>query len=211
MVAFAGCNELLDNRPGELGAESFATEPADGGAPGSEARRDVDAFAPQSPPPAQPDAATQVAPPPCAVGTKPCGGACVPATDPAFGCGRPTCERCAPLHGVAACVEGACAVGMCEPGFADCNASATDGCETDLAQPASCGACGAACAAAPNAAGVCAAGACALECQPGFGDCNGNPADGCEANLLTDRKSCGACGTFCIVGKCKAGVCVWKL
>jgi hypothetical protein len=49
-----------------------------------------------------------------------------------------------------------------------------------------------------NAAGVCdAQGRCTRgACRPGWGDCNGDPADGCEADL-TDGNNCGACGVKC--------------
>lgn len=44
-------------------------------------------------------------------------------------------------------------------------------------------------------------------CNPGFGDCNGNPSDGCEVDLATDFHSCGACGAYC-VGTYQNGACV---
>ncbi|WP_415835268.1 hypothetical protein [Corallococcus soli] len=34
-------------------------------------------------------------------------------------------------------------------------------------------------------------------CEVGMGDCDGNPANGCEANLLSDEANCGTCGTTC--------------
>lgn len=38
---------------------------------------------------------------------------------------------------------------------------------------------------------------CSFEkCKDGFGDCNSNPSDGCEASLGT-KLSCGACGKIC--------------
>jgi hypothetical protein len=37
-------------------------------------------------------------------------------------------------------------------------------------------------------------------CTPGFGDCNGDPSDGCEANLVTDSRNCGTCGRLCMAG-----------
>jgi hypothetical protein len=43
----------------------------------------------------------------------------------------------------------------------------------------------------------------------GFGNCNANTADGCEANLNTDTNHCGRCGVRCAAGaSCNAGVCM---
>jgi hypothetical protein len=157
------------------------------------------------------DAAADPLPPQCLVGTKPCGDICVSITDPYFGCGGPTCERCAPAHGTAACIGGQCGVEECAPGFADCNGMPSDGCEVDLVAPSSCGACGVTCVAAPNSSASCVAGACASQCDAGFGDCNHDALDGCESPLLTDKRNCGQCGRVCIIGDCEAGKCVWKL
>jgi hypothetical protein len=46
----------------------------------------------------------------------------------------------------------------------------------------------------------CIKGVCGTECEPGWGDCNGNPADGCETNLSYDGANCGACGNRCSTG-----------
>jgi hypothetical protein len=52
---------------------------------------------------------------------------------------------------------------------------------------------------------VCADGACA--CGPGFADCDGKLANGCEAALQEDQANCGACGHDCQNGTCAAGAC----
>ncbi len=72
-----------------------------------------------------------------------------------------------------------------------------NGCEANLnTSLAHCGACGAACVAGANARATCATGTCRRTCDAGFADCNGNPADGCEANLAAPT-SCGSCTTMC--------------
>ena len=38
-----------------------------------------------------------------------------------------------------------------------------------------------------------------VSCDPGYADCDGNPANGCETNLDTDTGNCGSCGTACSV------------
>jgi sulfatase modifying factor 1 len=58
-------------------------------------------------------------------------------------------------------------------------------------------------------------------CPPGFADCNGDPADGCETRLNNNSASCGACDTACDAPHhadvCLQGVCLlrpdtsWKL
>jgi hypothetical protein len=49
----------------------------------------------------------------------------------------------------------------------------------------------------PNAIAMCTQGSCAIQsCKTGWADCNGDPSDGCEANLLS-TDNCGACGNSC--------------
>ena len=58
--------------------------------------------------------------------------------------------------------------------------------------------------AVPNARAACNAGRCVVgQCAPGFADCNGDPADGCEADL-SNAAHCGACNVACTGS---AGVC----
>jgi hypothetical protein len=38
---------------------------------------------------------------------------------------------------------------------------------------------------------------CTFTCQPGYADCDGNPANGCEVNTTDDANNCGACGHGC--------------
>ncbi len=45
-----------------------------------------------------------------------------------------------------------------------------------------------------------------LECEPGLGDCDGDPANGCETNL-TKEENCGACGEVCGVANTTSSVC----
>jgi len=128
-------------------------------------------------------------------------------------CGR----ACTSPNGVAACMAGACSLASCNPGYADCDRSAANGCEADLlAGGQSCGGCGLACAPA-NAVGACVAGRCSIgSCRAGFEDCDGNAANGCEANLTADPVRCGSCagvcafpnaGSSCVGGACALGAC----
>ncbi|MBL8602616.1 MAG: hypothetical protein JNK72_11900 [Myxococcales bacterium] len=119
-------------------------------------------------------------------------------------CGR----GCSFANASAACNSGACQLAACNVGFADCDMSASNGCETNLTNSAaSCGRCGAVCSFA-NASAVCANGACGLgACNPGFGNCDGDPSNGCETNLNTDVNHCGRCSAACATNRCTAGRC----
>ncbi len=129
------------------------------------------------------------------------------ATDPS-NCGA--CgNACTFANAMAVCTAGSCAIGTCNTGYADCNMMTSDGCETNTATTVtSCGACGMACSLAHATAG-CAHGACTVAaCNTGYGDCDSNPANGCEAPLNTNA-NCGGCGTACGLGThCSSGMCV---
>ena len=122
--------------------------------------------------------------------------------------GAPACtEDCAKLPHVAndaACDAGACAF-TCMPGWAHCTSRPGDGCETDLSQPATCGACGNACTPTspiclPTAGGY----ACSTACF------NGTPTlcAGMCTDTTTDPKNCGGCGNACPApSTCTGGKC----
>ncbi|MBI5518275.1 MAG: FG-GAP repeat protein [Deltaproteobacteria bacterium] len=118
---------------------------------------------------------------------------------------------CSAVNGAPRCAAGACGI-TCNAGYGDCDGMASTGCETDLrASAGHCGACGRACS-LPNATAACAAGGCVVaSCNAGFGDCNGDPADGCETSLVSSPTSCGACGRACSLpnasAACVAGAC----
>ena len=162
-------------------------------------------------------------------------------------CGR----SCARDNAEVACVEAVCVITGCAPGTVDADGAAENGCEARCAvvpgdeicdgadndcdglvdenvdtvtDPAHCGGCGRACAYDQGVAG-CAAGECALlGCEPGFGDFDGDAANGCEAectpefagveqcdgedndcdgtidedfDLESDGEHCGGCGQRC--------------
>jgi hypothetical protein len=66
---------------------------------------------------------------------------------------------------------------------------------------------------AANGQEACVAGQCVLtSCNPGFANCNGNPQDGCETNIATDKVHCGGCSLACVGANgqesCVGGQCV---
>eukprot|EP00698_Gefionella_okellyi_P006051 TRINITY_DN1551_c0_g1_i1.p1 TRINITY_DN1551_c0_g1~~TRINITY_DN1551_c0_g1_i1.p1 ORF type:complete len:660 (-),score=63.48 TRINITY_DN1551_c0_g1_i1:95-2008(-) len=97
-----------------------------------------------------------------------------------------------------ACVQGNCQIASCSGGFADCDGNLANGCEVNLlSNPQSCGQCANACS-APNAQSSCVQGTCQIaSCNAGFADCDNNPVNGCEVNLMTNPQSCGQCGQQC--------------
>jgi hypothetical protein len=147
----------------------------------------------------------------CATTEKLCESSCVKKDDPAWGCEDGACEPCALAHATATCAAG-CAVGSCESGFADCDSDPLNGCETAVdADPQHCGSCTLVCA-FPHADAGCAGGICTLgACDDGYEDCDGQPLNGCEADLQHNPDTCGSCSNVCVVQGgspvCNAGVC----
>ncbi|HEY3358711.1 MAG TPA: choice-of-anchor D domain-containing protein [Polyangia bacterium] len=138
-------------------------------------------------------------------------GGADPQTDPS-NCG--TCGHvCVTPHATPACVAGACAVGACAASYADCNGLPGDGCEADLrATVDHCGQCDIACTNGHGAT-TCQAGVCVPSCDPGYRDCDGTAANGCETRTSDDVANCGACGKTCTQAaghgttSCAAGAC----
>lgn len=118
-----------------------------------------------------------------------------------------------------------CGIASCVENHEDCNKVVEDGCEVDiLTDPEHCGGCGINCADLPageNANSICAGGEClVVGCQPGFGDCDGNPDNGCEIThgveaAFEDCRFCGDdCGfnsdtafSECTAAGCQLGAC----
>ncbi len=118
-------------------------------------------------------------------------------------------NACRAPNGVAACVAGACAVASCDAGYADCDGAPDNGCELDTASDVGhCGSCSRACSAGAHSAATCAGGLCGATCAAGWGDCNRFLSDGCEADLASSSRNCGACGNTCSAGRtCQSGAC----
>src|SRR5450432_617267 len=88
------------------------------------------------------DATTDGVSPECPAGQKSCGGACVAADDPKYGCAPASCSACVGANATAfACSGGACVITACGMSVGDCNKKAADGCETDVTNGAHCGSC----------------------------------------------------------------------
>src|SRR6185295_2644326 len=80
----------------------------------------------------------------------------------------------------------------CQGALQHCTDDPNVDCETNTdVRPDHCGACGKRCASV-NGTAACVAGQCTFQCTAGFGDCNGDGADGCETALATTVAHCGA-------------------
>ncbi len=122
-------------------------------------------------------------------------------------CGAP----CAYSNASASCSTGTCTMGTCNSGFADC--SAAQGCETTLGTTQNCASCGNTCTndhGANDCTGAPGSFDCAPTCDSGWGNCNGNPDDGCETSTTT-LTNCVSCGTACALpnasASCATGAC----
>jgi hypothetical protein len=118
-------------------------------------------------------------------------------TDPQY-CGADgvncrTCDAGVECHLTVTCIAGTCRT-PCLPGYEDCNGRANDGCESSLSTTINCGVCGNSCSNsdAGTSANTCADGGCRPTCISGFGNCDRNGANGCEANLNLPQH-CGSC------------------
>lgn len=112
------------------------------------------------------------------------------------------------------CIVGRCAIGACNTGYRNCDGVDANGCEIDSnADADNCGNCGAACARIPHATAGCKVGACVVAaCDAGFANCDKMDGNGCEVDVTSSVKDCGACGNACpapanLVITCTAGVC----
>ncbi|TAK25189.1 MAG: hypothetical protein EPO40_22715 [Myxococcaceae bacterium] len=89
--------------------------------------------------------------------------------------------------------DGTCAPQACVPSSVTCADTSTvrvcsaDG-RTFTSTP---------CPAVANGVSRCGEGACTTACNPGFADCDGNAANGCETSTLTSEAACGRCGNVC--------------
>jgi hypothetical protein len=161
-------------------------------------------------------------------GTNTCvNGVCQPVCSPLWGdcdssrpngCETPTnslsnCGSCGQAcnlpHATETCATGTCQVQACDAGYSDCTGA--PGCETHTYQDVNnCGACGNTCT---NAHGTtqCVANVCSPSCDGLWGNCDGDPDDGCETPTNT-LINCGTCGTGCALNNaaesCASGTCL---
>lgn len=102
----------------------------------------------------------------------------------------------------------------CPSGFENCDANNANGCETNIASDVNnCGDCDYVCLDPPNGTAGCQDGNCIVAgCNAGWGNCDGNTANGCETNVYTNPNHCGSCGYVCnlphAIEGCSDGNCI---
>jgi hypothetical protein len=108
------------------------------------------------------------------------------------------------------CAAGACSYDACSPLFRDCDGIPVNGCETPTNTLSDCGQCDLPCAPANVSGPSCASGDCGYAaCSGTYQSCDGNSANGCESDWLTDSGHCGSCSISCGVGEtCVQGACL---
>lgn len=148
---------------------------------------------------------------------------CIPGRGDCDGLAATGCE--ASLNGPGSC--GGCGT-MCVEGTPLCNDN-MDGsfscvmncgaltecegsCLDTATQPENCGGCGIVCDEPDRSLRTCAGSVCDFSCEDGFGNCNGDAADGCEVAVSNTVTDCGSCGNVCEGGNaawaCEASACV---
>lgn len=100
----------------------------------------------------------------------------------------------------------------CPPNLKECGGTCVEpsdpeyGCAIPLDPADPC----APCPTPSNGTSVCTNDRCGVDCDPGWGDCDGSLANGCETSLVT-TENCGGCGVVCEpdggVPVCNAGQC----
>lgn len=120
-----------------------------------------------------------------------------------------------PNAGFPACIGSVCSFNGCLTPFANCDGQVNNGCEVNFSNDGNnCGGCDTRCSArvANASSRICRDGRCdyAGSCDLGYGDCDGNRANGCETPLNTSS-NCGYCGIGCsrsnAFTSCSSGTC----
>jgi hypothetical protein len=98
------------------------------------------------------------------------------------------------------------------PSGNETGSDAPPGCGDTSTSVNNCGWCGHVCA-GNNATWTCASSECVPMCNPGWGDCDGNPSNGCETDIAGNSLACGSCQkpdsatSVCESDVCENGVC----
>jgi hypothetical protein len=111
------------------------------------------------------------------------------------------------------CMIGGCPIDLtCPKGVTRCPGDPPGVCATMLGTDQDCAFCGDACNVS-HAQSICSVAGPAMKCEltacdPGWADCDGIQANGCEVDTRSDVANCGGCGVACgPASVCKMGAC----
>ena len=105
-------------------------------------------------------------------------------------------KACSTNHATPTCSGGLCVL-SCKGAYRDCNGNEPDGCEVNSATDVNhCGGCASSCS-GNHGTPSCSGSSCSIQCSSGYGNCDGNPSNGCETNTTNSTNHCGACGYKC--------------
>lgn len=205
LVATAACSPVMETL---IGGDVYAE-------PDAQTPEDPPALLTDSAPPPTPTTEMEDAampPPTCTAGLADCDGDASNGCEADLASDPRHCGSCGTACQSAdcACQDGVL-VTQCASGRADCDGDVSTGCETDLmTDMRNCGDCDQRCHAEGFAAtsATCEQGSCRITCQR-LGlreDCDGDPDNGCEAELWEDPDNCGVCGRSCQI--CNDGRCL---
>lgn len=139
-----------------------------------------------------------------------CGESCVNTEDNVNHCGDCDDVCLAPdATASAACDGGICGF-ICAEGRGDCDRVPANTCEIDITNDVEhCGDCNEPCDGERALGYICDDAVCrVVACEPGFADCDGDGANGCEV-ALGDPSNCGSCGDICgAPSSCQDRACV---
>ncbi|MCA9598400.1 MAG: hypothetical protein KC776_34040 [Myxococcales bacterium] len=107
-------------------------------------------------------------------------------------------KKCNGTNGIPGCLLSVCVI-LCVAPYDNCDGNTDNGCESNLLTDVNhCGKCTTQCNPQHVMNALCKNGGCDYDsCQTGYGDCDGNRANGCETNLNTDTNHCGTCTNAC--------------
>ena len=108
------------------------------------------------------------------------------------------CGKCGnACGGGTVCAGGVCGL-VCTGATTLCGSGANAFCTLTDDDPENCGACGHSCTPVNVDNKACAKGMCGYhQCETDYGDCDDNPANGCETCLSCSTTNCGGCGINC--------------
>jgi hypothetical protein len=152
----------------------------------------------------------------CAAGFGDCDGDAGNGCETSLGDDNANCGKCGnACTGGTVCAGGTCGL-VCTGTLTLCGSGANAFCTLTDDDPQNCGACGHACAPMHADNASCTQGQCGYhQCDSLYGDCDGDPSNGCETCLTCTITNCGGCGIDCTAVhttdlQCSdSGTCVW--